>query len=266
MGGDIRAPILGRFNRGAQFGFLQRPEQRRFAKSGKPNVTPTGSKKRSSASPQTSALARSAPSLIENAASFAGLYKPLSDHFIDHQYGKTNPISTFRSKTYCLRVSVRLRDPVALAFVLRTLDAHSDPACLAPPRCGSARQIFRPVLHVSPGPAFDIWLMLMRATTASKYNAARTRASSKLASAAICAFRIECPKAAGAICRAARRIFRAVARSRVIGIASPCLSALRLERALPAAVLGPRLRAPLRRLAAICLSVAILMITIGGYR
>ena len=74
------------------------------------------------------------------------------------------------------------------------------------------------------------------------------------------------PTADGAICRAARRIFRAVARSRVIGIASPCLSALRLERALPAAVLGPRLRAPLRRLAAICLSVAILMITIGGYR
>jgi hypothetical protein len=37
----------------------------------------------------------------------------------------------------------RLRGPVALAFVLRTLDAHSDPACLAPPRCGSARQIFR---------------------------------------------------------------------------------------------------------------------------
>src|SRR5262245_52800839 len=102
--------------------------------------------------------------------------------------------------------------------------------------------------------------MLMRATTAS--NAARTRASSKLASAAICAFRIEPPTADGAICRAARRIFRAVARSRVIGIASPCFSALRLERALPAAVLGPRLRAPLRRLAAICLSVAILMITI----
>ena len=112
-----------------------------------------------------------------------------------------------------------------------------------------------PVLHVSPGPAFDIWLMLMRATAAS--NAARTRASSKLASAAICAFRIASPTADGAICHAARGIFRAVARSRVIGIASPCLSALRLERALPAAVLGPRLRAPLRRLAAICLSVAI---------
>src|SRR5436190_21274657 len=121
-----------------------------------------------------------------------------------------------------------------------------------------------PVLHVSPGSAFDVWLMLMRATTAS--NAARTRASSKLASAAICAFRIESPTADGAICRAARRIFWAVARSRVIGIASPCLSALRLERALPAAVLGPRLRAPLRRLAAICVSVVILMITIGGYR
>jgi hypothetical protein len=76
----------------------------------------------------------------------------------------------------------------------------------------------------------------------------------------------ESPTTDGAICRAARRIFRAVARSRVIGIASPCLSALRLERALPTAVLGPRLRAPLRRFAAICLSVAILMITIGGYR
>jgi hypothetical protein len=70
-----------------------------------------------------------------------------------------------------------------------------------------------PVLHVSPGPAFDIWLMLMRATAAS--NAARTRASSKLASAAICAFRIASPTADGAICHAARRIFRAVARSRV---------------------------------------------------
>ena len=49
-----------------------------------------------------------------------------------------------------------------------------------------------PVLHVSPGPAFDIWLMLMRATAAS--NAARTRASSKLATAAICAFRIASPQ------------------------------------------------------------------------
>src|SRR3981081_2353756 len=106
--------------------------------------------------------------------------------------------------------------------------------------------------------------MLVRANAAQ--NTARTRARSKLASAAICAFRIESPTADGDICRAARRIFRAVAGSRVIGIASPCLSALRLERALPAAVLGPRLRAPLRRLAAICLSVAILMTTIGGYR
>jgi hypothetical protein len=121
-----------------------------------------------------------------------------------------------------------------------------------------------PVLHLSPDPAFDLWLVLMRATTAS--NAVRTRASSKVASATICAFRIESPIADGAICRAARWIFRAVARARVIGIASPCLSALRLERALPAAVLGPRLRAPLRRLAAICLPVAILMLTIGGYR
>ncbi len=40
-------------------------------------------------------------------------------------------------------VFVRLRDPVALAFVLRTLDAHSDPACLAPPSRGSARHFLR---------------------------------------------------------------------------------------------------------------------------
>jgi hypothetical protein len=44
---------------------------------------------------------------------------------------------------YAFAYSCRLRDPVALAFVLRTLDAHSDPACLARPKCGSARQIFR---------------------------------------------------------------------------------------------------------------------------
>jgi hypothetical protein len=44
---------------------------------------------------------------------------------------------------YVFAYSCRLRDPVRLAFVLRTLDAHSDPTCLARPKCGSARQIFR---------------------------------------------------------------------------------------------------------------------------
>src|SRR3977135_578397 len=105
--------------------------------------------------------------------------------------------------------------------------------------------------------------MLVRANAAQ--NTARTRARSKLACGCVWEFRSEPPTADGDICRAARRIVRAVAGSRVIGIASPCLSALRLERALPAAGLGTRLRAPLRGLAAICLSVAILITTIRGY-
>ena len=42
------------------------------------------------------------------------------------------------------------------------------------------------------------------------------------------------------------------------GIESPCFNAFRLERALPAEVFGPRPSKPLRLLAAICLSVAIL--------
>ena len=46
--------------------------------------------------------------------------------------------------------------------------------------------------------------------------------------------------------------------SRFTGIESPCFNAFRLERALPAEVFGPRPSEPLRRLAAICLSVAIL--------
>jgi hypothetical protein len=46
--------------------------------------------------------------------------------------------------------------------------------------------------------------------------------------------------------------------SRFTGIESPCFNAFRLERALPAEVFGPRPSEPLRRFAAICLSVAIL--------
>ena len=57
--------------------------------------------------------------------------------------------------------------------------------------------------------------------------------------------------------RASASISRLLARSLVIAIESPCLTALRLERAFPASVLGPRLSAPLRRLLATCLSVAI---------
>ena len=59
------------------------------------------------------------------------------------QIGRTNPISICRCMSYAFAISVQLRDPVALASVLRTLDVHSDPACLAPPKYGSARQIFR---------------------------------------------------------------------------------------------------------------------------
>jgi hypothetical protein len=108
---------------------LSSPEGMRDRAHCRPSVV----RSRHSCLPQTRSRANGAPQSNDG---------PGRQIFIDHQYGRTNPISTFRSKTICLRVFVRLRDPVALA-VLRTLDAHSDPACLAPPRRGSARQIFR---------------------------------------------------------------------------------------------------------------------------
>ena len=157
---------------------------------------------------------------------------------------------------------MRLRDPVALPFVLRTLDAHSDPACLAPPRCGSARQMFRIQYRTYPRVQHSTFGLCSCAQPLPRMPPELERARNWLRPRSVRSGsnppQLMVPFAAP--------LAGFSARSRVIGIASPCLGALRLERALPAAVLGPRLRAPLRRLAAICLSVAILMITIGGYR
>ena len=82
-----------------------------------------GSKNRSSASPQTSALARSAPSLIEKAASFAGLRKTVSISPASRRsaIGKLSPAIV----TGQLAVSFPdRRSAAAIACALRQIDEN----------------------------------------------------------------------------------------------------------------------------------------------
>jgi hypothetical protein len=106
------------------------------------------------------------------------------------------------------------------------------------------------------GPPFHSAVFPARVRTASITPRART--SSNSASAAARARLNTFPASDCANIRASTAIFLRRVLSRFTGIESPCFNAFRLERALPAEVFGPRPSKPLRRLAAICLSVAIL--------
>jgi hypothetical protein len=106
------------------------------------------------------------------------------------------------------------------------------------------------------GPPSRSAVIPARLRTASE--TARARTSSSSASAAARACQNTFPTSDCANIRASTSICLRRILFRFTGIESPCFNAFRLERALLAEVFGPRPSEPLRRLAAICLSVAIL--------